>query len=79
MNNRESIKKSDLISEFQEGSNSSGRARMMMATQHADMFDHDLFTLVWGPTLAALSYVFDKSRYKHFFFSFSLLGEIHPG
>ncbi|KAK2190131.1 hypothetical protein NP493_86g03025 [Ridgeia piscesae] len=25
------------------------------------MFDHDLFALVWGPTVAALSFVFDKS------------------
>ena len=25
------------------------------------MFDHDLFTLIWGPTVAALSFVFDKS------------------
>jgi hypothetical protein len=33
-----------------------------MASQQVDMFDHDLFTLVWGPTLAALCYVFDKSR-----------------
>ncbi|XP_072138695.1 Golgi-specific brefeldin A-resistance guanine nucleotide exchange factor 1 isoform X4 [Mobula birostris] len=24
-------------------------------------FDHDLFTMTWGPTIAALSYVFDKS------------------
>ena len=24
-------------------------------------FDHDLFSIVWGPTVAALSYVFDKS------------------
>lgn len=24
-------------------------------------FDHDLFTLAWGPTVAALSFVFDKS------------------
>ncbi|XP_078316966.1 Golgi-specific brefeldin A-resistance guanine nucleotide exchange factor 1-like isoform X2 [Crassostrea virginica] len=24
-------------------------------------FDHDLFTLIWGPTVAALSFVFDKS------------------
>lgn len=24
-------------------------------------YDHDLFTLVWGPTVAALSFVFDKS------------------
>jgi hypothetical protein len=35
---------------------------MIMASEQADMFDHDLFTLVWGPTLAALCYVFDKSR-----------------
>jgi hypothetical protein len=26
------------------------------------MFDHDLFCIVWGPAVAALSYVFDKSR-----------------
>lgn len=25
------------------------------------LYDHDLFVLVWGPTIAALSYVFDKS------------------
>lgn len=25
------------------------------------VFDHDLFTLIWGPTVAALSFVFDKS------------------
>lgn len=25
------------------------------------LYDHDLFVLVWGPTVAALSYVFDKS------------------
>lgn len=24
-------------------------------------FDRDLFSLVWGPTVAALSFVFDKS------------------
>ncbi|XP_059156775.1 Golgi-specific brefeldin A-resistance guanine nucleotide exchange factor 1-like [Physella acuta] len=24
-------------------------------------FDHELFTLIWGPTVAALSFVFDKS------------------
>ncbi|GFR62155.1 Golgi-specific brefeldin A-resistance guanine nucleotide exchange factor 1 [Elysia marginata] len=24
-------------------------------------YDHDLFTLIWGPTVAALSFVFDKS------------------
>ncbi|TNN26172.1 Golgi-specific brefeldin A-resistance guanine nucleotide exchange factor 1 [Liparis tanakae] len=24
-------------------------------------YDHDLFTMSWGPTIAALSYVFDKS------------------
>ncbi|XP_056290825.1 Golgi-specific brefeldin A-resistance guanine nucleotide exchange factor 1 isoform X1 [Pseudoliparis swirei] len=24
-------------------------------------YDHDLFTVTWGPTIAALSYVFDKS------------------
>lgn len=23
--------------------------------------DHDLFSMTWGPTIAALSYVFDKS------------------
>ena len=27
-----------------------------------NMFDHDLFTIIWGPAVAALSYVFDKSR-----------------
>lgn len=26
-----------------------------------DAFDHDMFTLIWGPTVAALSFVFDKS------------------
>ena len=26
------------------------------------MFDHQLFSIVWGPAVAALSYVFDKSR-----------------
>lgn len=26
------------------------------------MFDRDLFAIVWGPAVAALSYVFDKSR-----------------
>ena len=26
------------------------------------MFDHDLFSIIWGPAIAALSYVFDKSR-----------------
>lgn len=25
------------------------------------IFDHDLFTLIWGPNVAALSFVFDKS------------------
>ena len=25
------------------------------------LFDHDLFSLIWGPCLAALSYVFDKT------------------
>lgn len=25
-------------------------------------FDHDLFSIIWGPTVAALSYVFDKSQ-----------------
>ena len=25
-------------------------------------FDQDLFTIIWGPAVAALSYVFDKSR-----------------
>lgn len=25
------------------------------------LFDHDLFSLIWGPTVAALSFVFDKS------------------
>lgn len=24
-------------------------------------FDNDLFTIIWGPTVAALSFVFDKS------------------
>uniref|UniRef100_A0A8C7DLL5 Golgi-specific brefeldin A-resistance guanine nucleotide exchange factor 1 n=1 Tax=Oncorhynchus kisutch TaxID=8019 RepID=A0A8C7DLL5_ONCKI len=27
----------------------------------AGSYDHDLFTMIWGPTIAALSYVFDKS------------------
>ena len=27
-------------------------------------FDHDLFSIIWGPTVAALSYVFDKSQEK---------------
>uniref|UniRef100_A0A8C7P753 Golgi-specific brefeldin A-resistance guanine nucleotide exchange factor 1 n=1 Tax=Oncorhynchus mykiss TaxID=8022 RepID=A0A8C7P753_ONCMY len=27
----------------------------------AGSYDHDLFTMTWGPTIAALSYVFDKS------------------
>uniref|UniRef100_A0A8C4ES68 SEC7 domain-containing protein n=1 Tax=Dicentrarchus labrax TaxID=13489 RepID=A0A8C4ES68_DICLA len=27
----------------------------------AGSFDHDLFSMTWGPTIAALSYVFDKS------------------
>jgi brefeldin A-resistance guanine nucleotide exchange factor 1 len=26
------------------------------------LFDHDLFSLIWGPTVAALSFVFDKSN-----------------
>ena len=26
------------------------------------MFDHDLFLLSWGPTVAALSYVFDNAE-----------------
>ncbi|GFG39058.1 hypothetical protein Cfor_02589 [Coptotermes formosanus] len=26
------------------------------------LFDHDLFALIWGPTVAALSFVFDKSN-----------------
>ncbi|XP_047109298.1 Golgi-specific brefeldin A-resistance guanine nucleotide exchange factor 1 isoform X1 [Schistocerca piceifrons] len=26
------------------------------------LFDHDLFSLIWGPTVAALSYIFDKSN-----------------
>ncbi|GIY37714.1 golgi-specific brefeldin A-resistance guanine nucleotide exchange factor 1 [Caerostris darwini] len=25
------------------------------------LFDHDLFSLIWGPTVAALSFIFDKS------------------
>ncbi|XP_015907017.1 Golgi-specific brefeldin A-resistance guanine nucleotide exchange factor 1 isoform X3 [Parasteatoda tepidariorum] len=25
------------------------------------VFDHDLFSLIWGPTVAALSFIFDKS------------------
>ncbi|ESO85819.1 hypothetical protein LOTGIDRAFT_130403 [Lottia gigantea] len=25
------------------------------------LFDHEIFTLIWGPTVAALSFVFDKS------------------
>ena len=28
------------------------------------VFDHDLFSIIWGPTVAALSYVFDKSSDK---------------
>uniref|UniRef100_A0A674BZA8 Golgi-specific brefeldin A-resistance guanine nucleotide exchange factor 1 n=1 Tax=Salmo trutta TaxID=8032 RepID=A0A674BZA8_SALTR len=28
----------------------------------AGSYDHDLFTMTWGPTIAALSYVFDKSQ-----------------
>lgn len=24
-------------------------------------FDHDIFALIWGPTVAALSFVFDKT------------------
>ncbi|KAM9477748.1 Golgi-specific brefeldin A-resistance guanine nucleotide exchange factor 1 isoform 3-T3 [Clarias gariepinus] len=28
---------------------------------HAGSYDHDLFTMTWGPTIAALSFVFDKS------------------
>ncbi len=24
-------------------------------------FDHDIFSIIWGPTVAALSYVFDRS------------------
>lgn len=27
----------------------------------AGSYDRDLFTMTWGPTIAALSYVFDKS------------------
>ncbi|CAM1293367.1 GBF1 (predicted) [Pycnogonum litorale] len=27
------------------------------------LYDHDLFTLIWGPTVAALSFVFDKSSH----------------
>uniref|UniRef100_A0A4W5NUZ6 Golgi-specific brefeldin A-resistance guanine nucleotide exchange factor 1 n=1 Tax=Hucho hucho TaxID=62062 RepID=A0A4W5NUZ6_9TELE len=27
----------------------------------AGSYDHDLFTMTWGPTIAAISYVFDKS------------------
>lgn len=26
------------------------------------LFDHDLFSLIWGPTVAALSFMFDKSH-----------------
>ncbi|XP_075238410.1 sec7 domain-containing protein garz isoform X2 [Lycorma delicatula] len=26
------------------------------------LFDHDLFSLIWGPTVAALCYVFDRSK-----------------
>lgn len=26
------------------------------------LYDHDLFSLIWSPTIAALSYVFDKSN-----------------
>ncbi|KAG1678115.1 Golgi-specific brefeldin A-resistance guanine nucleotide exchange factor 1 [Nymphon striatum] len=27
------------------------------------LYDHDLFSLIWGPTVAALSFVFDKSSH----------------
>ncbi len=27
-----------------------------------DLFDHDLFLLSWGPTVAALSFVFDNAE-----------------
>ncbi len=26
------------------------------------LYDHDLFGLIWGPTIAALSFVFDRSE-----------------
>lgn len=26
------------------------------------LYDHDLFSLIWSPTVAALSFVFDKSN-----------------
>ncbi|CAB4059242.1 GBF1 [Lepeophtheirus salmonis] len=28
-------------------------------------FDHELFGIIWGPTIAALSYVFDKASSEH--------------
>lgn len=28
----------------------------------SDAYDYDLFTLIWGPTIAALSFVFDRSE-----------------
>lgn len=33
----------------------------VFVTAPSGHFDHDLFTLIWGPTVAALSFVFDKS------------------
>lgn len=27
----------------------------------AGLFDHDLFSLIWGPSVAALSFIFDRS------------------
>ena len=35
-------------------------SRFLMAPN--GYFDHDLFAIIWGPTVAALSYVFDKSE-----------------
>jgi len=31
----------------------------------AGLFDHDLFSLIWGPSVAALSFVFDRSSEPH--------------
>lgn len=28
------------------------------------VFDHELFSICWGPTLAALSFIFDKSNHQ---------------
>lgn len=29
------------------------------------LFDHDLFSLIWGPSVAALSFIFDRSSDPH--------------